>query len=154
MVDHDIVTRLAETFELPPPRPVHPPKDRPNRQLQWGVYAYGRQALEIMRIVLPYLGERRAAKVRDVEQLMGEKYDPRACAECGALFVPHQRATLGQRYCSANCNSRAKKRRRRLAAAAALGREPGERCGVSTPGGVCQNFPRVGRHRCRHHAGR
>lgn len=152
MVDHDIVTRFVEIFELPPPRPVPPPKDRPNRQMQWGAYAHGRQALEIMRIVLPHLGARRAAKVREVERLMGEKYDPRACAECGASYVPQPRAPLGQRYCTVNCSSRAKKRRRRIAAAVAAGREPDERCGVSTPAGPCRNFPRVGQHRCRHHA--
>lgn len=152
MVDRDVVTKLAEMFDLPAPRPVRPPKDRPNRQLQWGAYVSGRRALAIMQAILPHLGERRSAKVAEVARLMGEKYDPRPCAECGALFVPHERATLGQRYCTGNCQSRAKKRRLRAAAAAALGREPDQRCGVSTAGGTCQNFPRVGQHRCRHHA--
>src|SRR4051812_28853662 len=96
MVDRDIVDRIVAIFELRESRPVHPPKDRPNRQLQWGAYAHGREALAVMRTVLPYLGERRAAKVRQVEALMAEKYDPRPCAECGADFIPHQRATLGQ----------------------------------------------------------
>lgn len=154
MVDRDIVARFAAIFELPEPRPVPPPKSRPNRQMQWGAYAYGRDALTIMLTVLPYLGERRTAKILEIERLMGEKYDPRACAEpsCGAMFVPHQRATLGQRFCSETCRARAKKQRRRAAAAAALGRKPEDRCGVATSSGPCRNWPIGGQHHCRHHA--
>jgi hypothetical protein len=153
MVDLDLVTRYAQIWDLAPPRPVPPPKHRSNRQMQWGSYAYGRRALEIMQAVLPYLGERRTAKVREIERLMGQKYDPRPCVECGTLFVPHQRATLGQRYCAASCQGRAKKRRQRAAYAAALGRTPDQRCGVSTASGPCRIFPLKGQHRCRHHVG-
>ncbi|MEJ7783404.1 MAG: hypothetical protein WKF96_01285 [Solirubrobacteraceae bacterium] len=151
MVDHDVVARFAAIFELREPRPVPPPKDRPNRQMQWGVYAYGREAMAIILILLPYFGHRRSAKVREVQALMGEKYDPRPCVECREMFVPHQRATLGQRFCSSRCNSRAKKRRRRVAYAAAMGREVGARCETPTAAGLCRNFPLVDKDRCRHH---
>jgi hypothetical protein len=92
-----VVERVAAILSLPEARPVPPPKHRPDRQMQWGVYAYGSQALEIMRLVLPYLGERRTTKVREVAARMGVKRDPRPCVECGEMFVPAERSTLKQR---------------------------------------------------------
>lgn len=108
----------------------------------------------VMRAVFPYLGKRRRSKVMLVEELMGQKYDPRPCAECGGMFIAKPKAPLMQKYCSSNCCHRAKKRRYREKAAAAVGRMPGDRCGVTTQSGVaCNNFPLVGSLRCRHHSG-
>lgn len=148
MVDRDVVARVSEILGLKEPRPVPPPKSRPNRQMQWGVYAYGFEALQIMRAVKPFLGERRSAKISEVETLMGEKYDPRACEECGAEFVTRKKANLRQRYCSSGCCSRAKKRRYREQTAVASGFILSERCGTHTSSGPCRN--RAGR--CRHHS--
>ncbi len=62
--DRDVVEHVAELWGGPAL------ESHPRRQAhwkdQWGVAKVGRPAEEIMRRILPYMGERRSAKIRDL----------------------------------------------------------------------------------------
>lgn len=111
MVDRDVVETFALILGLKEPHPNPPPLHRPDRQMQWEVIACGGKAMRILDLLQPYMHARRSAKIDEVRAAMAEKYDPRACVECGKTYYPTPKAPLYQRFCADRCRNRAKKRR-------------------------------------------
>lgn len=62
MTDEDVVERAAKLLNAPSVRP----QDRPDRKRTFVCAITGEPAAEMMRQLLPLMGERRSAKIREV----------------------------------------------------------------------------------------
>lgn len=114
MTDEDIVRRAADIAPgCPTPlkrnRTGNDARHKPITIANW----CGKPATDLMWRVLPYLGERRSAKVLDI---LADYYDAKfaTCQECSVSFVKADgRQTT---YCSTDCrmarNQRVKNERR------------------------------------------
>src|SRR5215472_11663709 len=80
--DKDVIDKVAGLIGAP----VHTHKKRllnPHWKQQWITRLGGRRAVEIMKIILPYMGERRRLKMEELINAYGRKLpvDPNALAE-------------------------------------------------------------------------
>lgn len=65
MTDHDVVQRVAAILQCPCNGP-YSPASRPQNKPYWSAKVTGKRAVEIMQIVLPYMGMRRSTKIKEV----------------------------------------------------------------------------------------
>ncbi len=107
MTDRDVLERLRTvvgvgTVTVRTPRPL---KAHWKTQYIWRIS--GKKALEVAEALEPYLGERRAAKLREIRRAIAESVpQPRMCECCDAVFTPTRFDR--ERFCSERCRDRAK----------------------------------------------
>lgn len=66
MTDHDVVQRVAELCGTNKVHTVDYFHRRFGSQVQYEWTCRGRNAIEVMRAILPYMGERRAARINEI----------------------------------------------------------------------------------------
>jgi len=69
MTDRDVVERVAQLMRAPPVRTRKHTKERPNRKTSFGCSVSSNSAADLMRKLLPHMGARRAAKIRELLSL-------------------------------------------------------------------------------------
>jgi hypothetical protein len=66
MTDKDVIERVHRLLAPRRARVRHVPERRPHKQDCWEVTVTGSEAEELMRRLLPFMGERRAAKITEL----------------------------------------------------------------------------------------
>lgn len=90
MTDKDVVVRVARMLRLEVcPQETH--ISRFGKKTMWRLDIYGERAVEIMRAILPFMGERRSQKILWI--LMARKKRRSLCLKMGFGYGPTQETT-------------------------------------------------------------
>lgn len=116
--DRDVVERFVRIIGV---GSVARFKTPPGNKPAWRWSVRSGKAEEVIRLLMPYFGERRFAKARellDQRKLYVETVTaPRRCQHCGAMFSPPlSKNTFNYRYCSERCRQDNRNMRRRKVA--------------------------------------
>jgi hypothetical protein len=115
MTDRDVVEHFAEVlggaarYWMPPRHRTH------GWKAQWWWNASGQAAADILRLLLPYLGERRSARALELLEIFDEHVAEvtveRECPSCEQPFRPtYSAGSRAKVYCSKVCRNQARYR--------------------------------------------
>lgn len=108
MTDRDVVERLAEILGGTA-RSWYPPRVKDSgRQRMWYWIATGQRAAHVLRLLMPFFGERRMRRAIEAMSGFESHYATvtaeRTCPVCGVPFRPaYSRGSSAKVYCSKAC---------------------------------------------------
>lgn len=70
MTDEDVIAKVAKLFRK---KYIKIRKDVPNRKDVFRTEVFGMQALWLMKLIKPYMGSRRSAKIEEITKLSAER---------------------------------------------------------------------------------
>jgi len=121
MTDKDVVERFARIVEVGTIRRRTPQQEGWKEQWVWNISAH-EHVRDLTTQFLPFLGERRAARAREVLEAIAANQarvtEPVDCAWCGDSFTPSKFHVGRARFCTRYCQQEWFKRKRRKPCAA------------------------------------